>query len=164
MSNQSFKYFHLYLTHKTNGKTEPSTRKQEPEMEQKSQCLCVTKSLFFFHSQRPIFKMEGWLQNSFSISLVTQKAAPNISNFCLSNIACSCLMLEACLLCFIPNSSLVNNTQQHVSIIWATGLTVIQQCLRRTLDVPKWSDKTPALFLLRISALTTFTNSLFLII
>lgn len=42
-------------------------------MEQESQSLYLTKSLFFFYSQRPIFKTEVWLQNIFTISSVTQK-------------------------------------------------------------------------------------------
>lgn len=83
-------------------KNEPSD-KQESEMQQESQSLYLTQSLFFFHSQRFLFKIVAGLQTSFAVSPISPDVPSTFSNFCFPSVVCSCLTLAAFFFCFISN-------------------------------------------------------------
>ena len=72
-------------------------------MEQESQSLYLTQSLFFSHSQRFLFKLVAGLQTSFAVSPISPDVPSTFSNFFLPSVVCSCLMLDAFFFCFIPN-------------------------------------------------------------
>lgn len=149
MSKGNIRYLRLWVKQKTNGKTEQSGQ-PEPETEWESQRVCLTESLFFFHSL--IFKMEAWLQNSFAVSPVAQKVALTFSNSCVSDIECSCLMLDASLFCFVPADwEPLVRTWQYMSLTWGTGMSMIRGWLGMTLAVQKRWDQTTSLSLLGIS-------------